>query len=318
MGLSARFQRWLFRHGPDTGPVTLTQRRIYILPTQVGLGFAVALATMLLGAINYNLSLGHALVFLLAGLGLASLFATFRNLLGLTIAPGRATPVFAGNTAHFEVRLSAADGEARRALTLCARHGQPSQVDAVGPQEICIALAAPSQQRGWMRLPRVRLESRYPLGFFVAWSVLEPPVFCLVYPKPLARPLPAASAISHHGSRHGEGGEEDFAGFRPRQPADPLRHVAWKAAARDVSDRPLPIKQFSGGSDSELWLNWHHLPADTDQETRLAILTGWVLAADNAGLAFGLNLPHRQYPPAVGSAHRLACLEALALFGETS
>jgi hypothetical protein len=35
---------------------------------------------MLIGAINYNLSLGHALVFLLAGLGLVAMVHTFRNL----------------------------------------------------------------------------------------------------------------------------------------------------------------------------------------------------------------------------------------------
>ena len=43
------------------------------------------------GAINYNLSLGHALVFLLAGLGLVSMVHTFRNLVGLRITPGRAS-----------------------------------------------------------------------------------------------------------------------------------------------------------------------------------------------------------------------------------
>ena len=43
----------------------LTQRRVFVLPTRQGLAYAVSLLVMLVGAINYNLSLGYALVFLL-------------------------------------------------------------------------------------------------------------------------------------------------------------------------------------------------------------------------------------------------------------
>ena len=54
---------------------------------------------MLTGAINYNLALGHALVFLLAGLALVGMVHAFRNLHGLVITPGRCGPVFAGEVA---------------------------------------------------------------------------------------------------------------------------------------------------------------------------------------------------------------------------
>jgi uncharacterized protein (DUF58 family) len=312
----SRLQAWLFRHGPDTGPVTLGQRRIYILPTRAGLGFAAALATMLIGAINYNLSLGHALVFLLAGLGLAAMLATFRNLLGLTIAPGRAEPVFAGETAHFTLRLSEQRGEPRRALTLTAGDSTPSTINTPANGDSNVVLQVTTTQRGRLRLPRVRLESRYPLGFFVAWTVVEPPVFCLIYPRPLLSPLPPPTAISRSGSHAGDSGQEDFAGLRPRQPADPLRHVAWKAAAREVGDRPLPVKQFAGGADTELWLDWADLPGNADLETKLSQLTGWVLAAEAEGLPYGLRLPPQHFPPAHGGSQRTACLEALALYGQ--
>ena len=70
MGLYTRLQQKLFRFQSDgTIPFRLGQRRIFIVPSRGGLLFAGALLTMLIGAINYNLALGHALVFLLAGLG---------------------------------------------------------------------------------------------------------------------------------------------------------------------------------------------------------------------------------------------------------
>ena len=52
----------------DPGVVVLRHRRIYILPTRRGLALIATLAIMLLTSMNYSLSLGHALTFLVAGL----------------------------------------------------------------------------------------------------------------------------------------------------------------------------------------------------------------------------------------------------------
>ncbi|MBS0395323.1 MAG: DUF58 domain-containing protein, partial [Proteobacteria bacterium] len=48
------------RHGPDRGVVTVTRRRVYILPTGLGLAYAAMLFAMLLAGLNYgnNLALG--------------------------------------------------------------------------------------------------------------------------------------------------------------------------------------------------------------------------------------------------------------------
>ena len=70
MNLLASFKQRLFRwHSDGSAPFSLTQRRIFILPTRAGIIFAITLAAMFTGAINYDLALGHALVFLLTGLG---------------------------------------------------------------------------------------------------------------------------------------------------------------------------------------------------------------------------------------------------------
>ena len=106
MSLGLKLQQWLFRMGRDTQlPIVLTQRRVFIIPSRTGLMFALVLIIMLLGAINYDLSLGHALVFLLAGIGLVGMVHTFRNLYALRLMPGYATPVFAGEVAHFPVSI---------------------------------------------------------------------------------------------------------------------------------------------------------------------------------------------------------------------
>ena len=86
-------------------PLLLTQRRIYVLPTRAGLAYMATLAVMLAGSINYNLSLGYALTFLLGGLGVIAIVHTFRNLAGLQLSPARHSAGFAGELLYFGVQF---------------------------------------------------------------------------------------------------------------------------------------------------------------------------------------------------------------------
>lgn len=315
MGFVASLKQRLFRWRSDgTMPLRLGQRRIFIVPSRGGLLFALALLVMLIGAINYNLALGHALVFLLAGLGIVGMIHTFRNLYGLVITPGRGAPVFAGETAHFPLTLDNERPTPRLALELEAEAGNPVMAAVDGKRSTKINIPVGATRRGWLDLPRVRLTTRYPLGLFTAWAWLQPAMRCLVYPRPIAAPLPPSSPSPAGGERSGDGGEEDFAGFRQRQPADSPRHVAWKASARTAGEGPLLVKQFAGGTQTELMLDWQQTDAALPDETRLGILTGWVLAADAADADYGLHLPALDLAPGSGERHRQRCLEALALF----
>lgn len=315
VSIAATLKQKLFRWQSDgTAPLRLGQRRIFIIPSRAGGLFAVALMVMLVGAINYNLSLGHALVFLLAGLSVTGMMHTFRNLHGLLITPGRAEPVFAGETAHFRLTLGNERRSPRLALELGAEGEKSLTTQIDGLDSTSIALPIRSTRRGWLTLPRVRLSTRYPLGLFYAWSYLQPAMRCLVYPQPLPTPLPPHLPSLAGGERSGDGGQEDFAGFRDRQPADSPRHVAWKASARAAGDRPLLIKQFAGGAQVELQLSWDETDPTLPIESRLSILAGWVLGAEENGAAFALRLPGNEIPSGHGDAHRQRCLEALALW----
>lgn len=315
MGLIARFQQALFRWRSDgNAPLRLGQRRIFIVPSRPGLFFALALIVMLIGAINYNLALGHALVFLLAGLGIVGMIHTFRNLHDLVVTPGRTEPVFAGETARFPLTLDNERKAPRLALELEAEKGQAVDAAIPGESRMTVRIPLSTQQRGWHPLPRVRLSTRYPLGLFTAWAYLQPDMRCLVYPAPVIAPLPEPSQAQSGSTRQGDGGQDDFAGFRQRQPADPLHHVAWKASARQDGNAPLLIKQFAGGGQSELQLDWAQTDSALPAEMRLGILAGWVLAAEAAGLRYGLRLPSSDLAPATGDRHRQACLETLALY----
>ncbi len=315
MRLLAAAQRWLFQLGRDEGsPIVLTQRRIFILPTRAGIVYAVVLAVMLVGAINYNLSLGHALIFLLAGLGVVGIIHTFYNLFGLQLTAGRCDAVFAGDLAYFSLQIENLRPQSRRALEFSFADQPVVAADVAGGARLTVAVPYRAQRRGLLAPGRVTLATRYPLGLFRAWSYLRPTWSCVVYPRPRRTPLPALMTAAAD-ARQGERGQEDFAGLRPRQSSDPTRHIAWKAVARRSDEQALLVKHFSGGADDELWLDWELTAAESEVEERLSTLAGWVVSADERQLRYGLRLPKRFLPPALGEAHRTACLQALALYG---
>ena len=298
---------------PERGVVVLVHRRVYIVPSSLGWLFGATLGMLLVGSINYAIALGFALTFFLAGLALAGMVHTARNLARIAVSHGRSVPVFAGEAAQFRLILDSRAGFDRPAVL--ARHiksGAQMVVDIPAQTMAEGVLQVPAARRGWLPLGRVMLETRFPLGLFRAWSYVEPDARCLVYPRPERAPLPPTIADPSAGAlRSMAQGNEDFSGLRTYQLSDSPRHVAWKAVAR--SDDML-TKQFTGEATAELWLDWSLLPAGLGLEQRLSRLAGWVLEAERTGAHYGLRLPGVEIPPARGDAHGATCLQALALY----
>jgi uncharacterized protein (DUF58 family) len=306
------FFQWVFgKHAPEPGVVFLSQRRVYILPTRHGLTFGLAVILMLIGSINYNLSLGYVLTFLLAGLGIVSILHTFRNLAHLYVSAGRVAPVLAGDTAQFELVFENKGDFDRHSLDLACR-GARVRCDVPARQHRSVALPMKAENRGWLQLERVTVDTRFPLGLMRAWSYVQPDLRALVYPRPDSAPLPLAHSDAETGDAVSAGaGTDDFAGLRPYHASDSPRHIAWKASARSEL---LLTKLFAGRAASELWFDWDRLPAGMHTEARLSRLARWVMLAEERGLRYALKLPGVEVPLGEGFPHRERCLKELALY----
>jgi uncharacterized protein (DUF58 family) len=297
---------------PVKDTAVLDRRHIYILPTRQGLLLVLVLICMLTGSINYALSLGFVLTFLIAGLGVIAMLHTWRNLVYLSIAAGKTSPVFAGEEANF--RLVAADRHTRvrYAIGIFYRESQTVFFDipADGCTELTISIK--STKRGWLLPGRLTLHTEFPLGLFHAWSYVELGNRCLVYPRPAnSKSMPLASgADGKAGITATASGADDFSGLRHYQHGDSMRRIDWKASAREQG---MFTKQFHGGNSSFLWLEWQLTEGDT--ESRISQLTRWVMDAHTACLSYGLRLPGVEIHPTSGEQHYRMCLETLALFG---
>jgi uncharacterized protein (DUF58 family) len=313
--------QWLFQlRGPEPGEVFLNQRRVFILPTRPGLSFVLVLVVLFIAAVNYNLSLGFALTFLIGGCALIDMHLTFRNLAHLHLVAGRAHPVFAGEEAQFELHLINRRKYNRYAIWLgfigedLPELEHPADVAANATHKVLLSTKA--HARGWLQAPRVRLQTRFPLGLLRSWSYWEPDAKALVYPypEPYAPPLPMAGLEKEDGQ--GRAGHDDFAGIRAYQTGDSMKHLAWRQIARIglESGGALVTKHFEGGAASELCIDFALLPRTMDLELRLSRMTRWVLEAETQGVAYAFRLGDLHFGPAIGPAHQEACLRALALF----
>jgi len=315
MSLRQRWQAWWDARHPRRDSHLMGQHNIYILPSRPGLFFCLTLVVLLLASINDQLSLGYALTFLLAGAGFASMHATHANLRGLNLDLKAPAPVFAGDELQLEIRLHNSGG-ARFGVGLRVPGGapgdEPAWTDVPARGHSLLQLRCPAPRRGLTGLPALRIETRFPLGLFGAWSIWRPAAQVWVYPRPepAAPPLPVqatgadadtpAAALLLLG--------EDFEGVRPYRHGDSLKQVLWKKAAQGGE---LLVREHLSPASRQRWLDL----ADTaglDWEARLARLAAWVLQAEQQGQPWGLRLGARELPPDLGAQQRERALQLLA------
>jgi uncharacterized protein (DUF58 family) len=294
-------------------PLALVARRIYILPTRQGLVFCLLLLGMLLGSMNYGLSMGFLFTFLLAGMVLSALFATWRTLLGLTLLSIEPESGFAGDQVHFSLHLRLPDLRSPQGVFL-ESGGIRAELASDRKGTAQVRLSLPARQRGRQRLGPSRLFTEAPLGLFHAWCVFAPAAAALVWPKPALwqKPLPTTGGLEKEQSVGSQRGTEDFDGLATYRPGESPSRLVWKSMGR--LDEPL-VKAFIAPQGDVIWLDWAQLQG-LEMEARLSQLARWVLEADRLNLVYGLNLPGSRVAPASGPPQRLRCLNALALHGQ--
>ena len=313
----ARLRQWWQGRLTAADAVLLTQRNVYILPTRAGLMLALTLGVLLIASINYQLNLGYLFTFLLAGCAAAGVWVGHGTLRGLGLKLLPPQPVFAGQPAFLDVRLSSARAAPRHAIGLAVmgagrEDARWAWADVPARGEAALQTSFCPARRGLHAAPLLVVQTLFPLGAFRIWTVWKPAAQVLAWPAPEvnAPPLPVGEARAGAGqaaSRERAPGE--FDGVRPWQRGDTLRQVVWKKFAKSGE---LVSRDAQHLQRQQLWLDFARTGAP-DAESRLSRLAAWVLAADARQLEYGLRLPGLEIAPDSGAAHKLRCLRALAL-----
>lgn len=326
MDILNKLQNYLLKRIRQEDHATLTSRRIYILPTREGLIFALLVLVMLAAAINFNNSLVFFFTFLMAGIGIISMHMTQENLVGLQFSIAHVQPIFCFQNLSLPLIINNSSNNSllknkqnysidiqlnkKSYSSHELRHLSNELADVRIHEKTQLQLLFPTQQRGRIQLAPITVSSRYPLGLFRAWANIDLSNDAIVYPKPVneSKYEPTSGSDSEG---HGEKGRgfDDFSGFKSYQPGESLKHIHWKAYAREQG---LLSKTFSGSNNREYWINFSELSGDI--EHRLSQLCRLIIEAEKRGDRYGLILPNKTFPISQGTGHQHECLKALALY----
>ena len=314
--VAANFWQRIFRtRAEDTLPHIVTHQRVYIVPTRRGFAFLLALLLMLVASVNYALSLGYALCFVLTGLFAATLLHTYRNLAGIHIEQIRQFDTFAGSDATFSISVTNTLNETRHGIRINTKNSGHNMTHIEPKDTTDTLLKIPAKQRGVLQLGRVTLQSDWPLGLWTCWSYVHAPITTLVYPMPETEAPPIPISTKEDGGNNSRPGTEgDVSDLRAYRPGDSVGAIAWKNAAKGMG---MHVRTFDSShipthSILSLVNTGHH-----QMEDQLSRLCAWVLEAETKKTEFALQLPGDSIASNRGELHCRSALNKLALYGLT-
>lgn len=281
-------------------------------------GFFVAL-TLLFGfaAVNTGNNLLYLLVSVFLGFMVMSGLCGHRNLAGLRIKVLPSQELFAQTPGRIRLQVENHHRYLPRfllKLTMDTGMGMPTSllpaITAGGAEVVSMSVTLP--QRGQQALPSVKVQSGFPVNFFIRFCVFELQQQVLVFPSPLPSELPLSEAIHQQAILiRGAltGGDGDLRNVDDYRPGDPMKAIHWKLSARH---QELKTRRFLQQAAPSVILDPERLPGSLEE--RLGRCTYLVESLSRQNRAVGLLLKDRQIPPGIGRQHRLRLLGALALY----
>ncbi|MCF6288693.1 MAG: DUF58 domain-containing protein [Proteobacteria bacterium] len=292
-------------------PLTISWRRIFILPTKPGLFFGLVVLLMLIASLNFNNNMGLMMTFLLFGLAQVAVYRVFFNLKGLIINHVSAQPVFLGQEAEFAISLKSRLNRYDICTIFADKIGKHCVPELIADESQTLLYKVKPQKRGWLLLGKIKILTSFPFGLFFAWIWTNINAKCLVYPTPEKTPPPLPNHAHSQGATTIITQGEEFHGLKPFQAGDSMRLIAWKRTAQIGELVSRELQQTQG---KKILFDYAKIPL-ADTEAKLSRLTAWVILAQQQQLDFCLQLPNSNSGFGCSSEHYLTCLKQLALFG---
>lgn len=316
------FIRFVDKRVPAADKHSLSQKNLFIFPTKLGFIFLSIVFVLWVLGTNYQNNLILALAFFMISLFVLAILLTFQNLNCLVVSfRGNTGDAFVSSPVSLSFLLLKRSKGAAEEIQMTWEPDVNSQdgsekntttVFGVMNNEEEHAVTWLASGRGRKKLPRLRVQSTFPLGIVRCWTWLRFNKEVIVFPQPVNGSLGHTqhAAEGEEDGLHAIKGGEDFSGLNDYRIGDSLKRVYWKSFARG---RGMHVKEFAESTSQEVWLDYSAVMANSIEE-RLSILAYWVLQCDQENETFGLSLPSKDIAPGSGRAHRDRCLLELAVF----
>lgn len=306
--LTFMLDRFLERRQPAVAMVTLSQNRIYILPSRLGCWFGLLVILLYLLGTNYQNNLILITAFMLISLFLVAMLQAFYNLHRLQLRVLSEPAAFAGENALVELELQSISAQMLQLSWFKQRSSYlVSQVEG----KTTFALSLSGFDRGCYPLPRLKIASLYPFGLFRCWSYPALAAKVWIYPAPSVYAATAKQLIEDNTitSTNQHGLEPDR--IKNYQPGDLPARILWKKLAANPN---LTVVRHAAPQSNQIEL-WIEVPALMGKalEEALSAAAAKAIHLELSMLDYGLKLPHLTVSPASGQAHLTRCLQELAL-----
>lgn len=300
-----KLHAFLLARTPRADKVSLGLSNVYVFFSRQGLLFGLLLIITFVMGVNYANNLVLGLFFYLFGIWLVGVFYTFVQVSGVQIRLVETSLAKAESLAWITLEISTKSGKPSRQLVM----GFESSSDHLTAQDkqtfdthrhttitsldkpTLVRLPVCADKRGRMSLPRLTIQSVYPLGVLRAWSYVyfDSPVF--VYPKPVPfdhqHDKKITSDEGEQMSTTSVAGQNDFDRLDDYIKGESLARVSWSHVARGAG---MLTKRFADPVGRQWCLDYADMPS-INHEQKLSELAFAVLELKNSQLAFCLHLP---------------------------
>lgn len=311
---SGRTKQWLNKRIPAAHQQQLSNRNIFILPTQFGYAYMFSVFILFLLGTNYQNNIIILMSYLFASVFLTSMFYSFLNLSRLKFIFNSKITAYAGQ--KITIPLSVITSKQRYGLNFTFVKNEVIYCSVIDAGESLIEIPFISLTRGINNPGRLKISSEYALGLFVCWTHLDFDCQVITYPAKKIFNQIKQDTSQHHeelnGSQIVEGGD-DFGELRQYKQGESNAQIAWKQLARGQGWLTKTTQSEVG---STVWLSLQQLP-HAPIETKLEMLCFLILDHHKSNIPFGLDLEHLKVEPSTGNKHVSICLEALAFFGSS-
>jgi uncharacterized protein (DUF58 family) len=296
--------------------------RVYIVPTKKGLMLIGTMITVIFIGLVYNNNLILILGFLLFCLIMITAHFCNFNVAQLNNCQVNMQSGFAGQyiSAHFYTENLQRQQRWQLALELIFKKQKKIVshfFDLEASRAIDQSLTFMPQDFGKYEIEKIRLASRFPFGFFYAWTQMKMPMTFYQWPNPAGSPLTIENlATTHEGENSSTASAlwpsissqtSDLILHSPYSGNETFGQIDWKIVAR----KNLWFYKKPEILEHQLTLISDLMVKHLKKEEKLPQLSKWLVEANLSQQMFSLKIDQQQIPPQSGDQHLENCLNHL-------
>ncbi len=303
-----KWQQWLTRKHPPMPFVTLNRHVIYVLPSKFGSLFFLVIISLFVGSVNYQLSGGFFLTFLLVTIVMLSAWIGHQNINGLRFI---AKPVKDSATHQLcQIPIQISHKKSSCFSINLIINGRNKRWETLESDQI-IHMPCSFLERGYHQVPRIRVETRFPFGLFVIWSYLTFDTHVYVYPKPKAPGFWPEPAYSANQQSMSDGDEEFYTLKQSENPWKQPSRISWTTAAKGYG---WYEKQFSMPLKTLYFFSTQQV-SRFPLEEGLRFISFWLIESEKRG--FDYVFQRQPFNTASHGPHHLTNqLRQVAIYGK--